>query len=375
MRRGSIALATLITVAFAYLAVRDVEFGEIGRSLRESNYWYLLPALVLLAVAFVMRALRWQALFSPPARLPLWPTTQALLVGQFLNNVLPLRAGDAARILALHSLGARSRAEVAGTVVIERVFDVLALLLLLFVGLPLFPEVTWVRAAGTLAIILTIVLAAAVIILRLGGERAIRFMLKPLAVLPLVSAKRVEFAVRNLNQGVIALRSTRLGLVGFAWTVLSWLVLAASFWLVMIGFDLELSLGAGLLVVIATGLSLIIPSAPAAVGVFEAATIVALAAYGTPPGRALSYAIVVHALNVLPFVAAGLVVLNFQRGLLRPVSGERRDELLAARARGGEPAGVRASFARDPGRAGDHEDDVTEKPDRYLEVDQARDTR
>jgi uncharacterized protein (TIRG00374 family) len=323
-RHGPALLATLITVVFAYFAVRDVDFDELGQSLRESNYWWLVPGFGTLALSFLIRAIRWRALFSPATRPPIWPTTEALIVGQFFNNVLPLRAGEAARIVALHSLGGRSRAETTGTVVIERFFDVLSLLLLLFAALAWFPEVTWLRAAGVLAVVLTLALLAAVVVLRVYGDRPLRFVLRPLARLPLLSPERVEAAVRNLMQGFIGLRNARIGLAVFLWTLLSWLVLAVSFWLVMLGFDLELSPVAGLLVVIAVGLSMILPSAPAAVGVFEAATIVALAAYDIPQTRALSYALVVHALNVLPFIASGLLVMGLERGILHPSTSRKR---------------------------------------------------
>ncbi|MGH3041696.1 MAG: lysylphosphatidylglycerol synthase transmembrane domain-containing protein, partial [Gaiellaceae bacterium] len=301
------AVATAVTVVFGYLAVRNVDLDELGESLRESNYWFLLPSFALLVLAFFLRVVRWRCLFSPRTR-PGWvPATEALLLGQFLNNVLPFRAGDAARIVALRSFGGPSRVETAGTVVIERIFDVLGLLLLLFVLLPVFPDVAWLRAAGVLAIVLTLALAAVIVVLRVYGERAVAFCLRPLARLPFLSDARVEAAIRNLTEGVIALRSVRIGLIGFFWTLVSWLVFGASFWCLMLGFDFGLSPVAGLLVLIATGLSHLLPAAPAAVGVFEAAAVVALGAYGIPESQALSYALVVHALNVVPFLLAGLL--------------------------------------------------------------------
>jgi glycosyltransferase 2 family protein len=323
-RHGPALLATLITVAFAYLAVRNVDFGELSESLRESNYWWLLPGLAALVVAFLIRAIRWRALFSPETRPALWATIEALIVGHFFNNVLPLRAGEVARIVALHSLGGRSRAETTGTVVVERFFDVLGLLVLLFAALPWFPVVTWLRAAGILAIALTVGLVTAIVVLRIYGERPLRFVFRPLRRLPLLSSERIEAAVRNLMHGLIALRSARIGVTVFLWTLLSWLVLAVSFWLVMLGFDLGLSPVAGLLVVIAVGLSLILPSAPAAVGVFEAAVIVALAAYDVPNAQALSFALVVHALNVLPFILGGLLVIGLARGILQASTSDEQ---------------------------------------------------
>ena len=62
--------------------------------------------------------------------------------------------------------------------------------------------------------------------------------------------------------------------------------------------------------VIGIGLSMILPSSPAALGVFEGATIVCLGAYGTGDSRALSYALVLHALNFLPFLVLAPLILR-----------------------------------------------------------------
>jgi glycosyltransferase 2 family protein len=367
-RWASAALAAAFTLGFGYLAVRNVELSELWRSLRESNYWYLLPSFAVLALAFFIRVLRWRFMFSPETRPGLLPTTEALLLGQFLNNVLPFRAGDAARIVALRSFGGPSLVETTGTVVIERVFDVLALLLLLFVTVPWLPEVTWIRAAGTLAIVLTLAVAAAVVILRVYGERAVRVVLAPFARLPFLSAGRVEAAVRNLTQGAITLRSFRLGALTFTLTVVSWILFGLSFWLLTLGFGFGLPVLAGLLIVIATGLSHLLPSAPAAVGVFEAAAVVALAAYDVPQSQALSYALVAHALNVLPFIFAGLFVLNLRRRVLASRrSGERLDAYGAAAM---SADGGRRPSDRD--RTSDDQNDVAEPAEGHLEVDKIR---
>jgi uncharacterized membrane protein YbhN (UPF0104 family) len=94
------------------------------------------------------------------------------------------------------------------------------------------------------------------------------------------------------------------------WTLLSWVVAGVSAWFVMLAFDLGLSPAAGVFVMITINLALILPSAPAAVGVFEAATLVALDAYDVPDSEALSYGLVLHAVNFLPYIVAGLVVLQ-----------------------------------------------------------------
>jgi uncharacterized membrane protein YbhN (UPF0104 family) len=65
-----------------------------------------------------------------------------------------------------------------------------------------------------------------------------------------------------------------------------------------------------MLVVVAINLSLVLPSSPAALGVFEAATVVALRAFDVPRAEALSYALVLHLLNLVPFLVIGAALLG-----------------------------------------------------------------
>jgi glycosyltransferase 2 family protein len=303
-------LGTAVTLVSAYLALRNVDFAEVWDTLKSSEYWWLLPALAVMALSIVVRVVRWRFLFVRDRRPPFWPLTEALLIGHFFNTVLPARAGDLARVGAINIRAGTSKAEALATVVVERVFDVLALLLLLFVALPWLPEVTWVRTAAIVAVILGIGFAVCVAVLTLYGERPLHFLMKPLGRLPFLSEHRLEHAAANLSTGLMGLRRAHLGGISFLLTLISWLLFALSFWIVTFCFDLGLPFGAGLLVVIATGFSLALPAAPAGIGVFEAATVVALSAYGVPKSEALSYALVLHALNIIPFLVAGGLILN-----------------------------------------------------------------
>ena len=276
-----------------------------------------MPSLALLAVALVLRALRWQFLFAAATRPPYRPVLSATILGQFFNNVLPARAGEAARVIALNRSARTSRAEIVATVVVERVYDVLTLLILLFVIVPWLPHVTWVHAAAILAIALTVGMAAAVVVLVVFHERPFRFLLRPLARLPFVSVERTEHLAASLLRGAASLRDPWLATVAFVLTALSWVLLALSIWVLMLGFDLHLSPLAGGLITVAVALSMILPSSPAAVGVFETATVVSLKAYGIPESAALSYALVLHAVNFFPYLAAGAVVLHAHARLLR----------------------------------------------------------
>jgi glycosyltransferase 2 family protein len=307
-----------LAAAFAYFAIHNVRFADVWHGLRTSNYWWLLPAYATLAVAVFVRGLRWRYLFARETRPPMDPVMRALLIGYFFNSVLPGRPGEAAQVVALSRRAGTSLAEAGATAVLARVYDVLCLLLLLFATAPWLPSVSWLHTAVVLGVVLASMLVLAIAILGIWGLRPLHFMLKPLHRLPFLSSERIEHIGENLGQGLAALRRPRLIVAAFAWTTLGWLVLALSMWFVMRGFHFGLSFIAALLVVIAVNLAQILPAPPSAIGVYEAAVLVALRPYDVSDSRALSYALVVHALNFLPFIVAGLLVL---RGTLwtRPI--------------------------------------------------------
>jgi glycosyltransferase 2 family protein len=299
-----------ISALFAYLAVRHVDFQSVWRGLRASNYWWLVPAFAMLAAAIWLKATRWRYMFARDTRPAERPVVAALLIGYFFNSVLPARAGEAARVLALNRRAGTSVAEASATVVLERAYDILCLLLLLFVALPWLPSISWLHAAAALGIIVAAGLAASIVMLAVWGIRPIHFALRPLRRLPFLAGDRIEHIGDRIGEGLAAARQPRLVAAALALTTIGWLALALSAWFVMDGFHLGLPFAAALLVVVATNIAQILPSSPAAVGVFEAATLVALKPYHVSDSRALSYALVLHALNFLPYIVAGPILLR-----------------------------------------------------------------
>lgn len=300
-----------VSAAATYVAVRDVDFDVFWRGLRTSEWLWLVPAVLVLASAVLLRTWRWCLLFPHETRPPFAAALRALLIGQLFNNILPFRAGEAARIIVLHQAARTSRAATLGTVVVERLYDLLAVLLLLFVATPFLPDISWLGRAGVLAgVLVGLVLVLVVILSREWSLSLLRFVLRPLRLLPIVSARRLEDVGLNLAAGLKALHQPALALPAFGLTLLSWLVLAFSFWFVLVGFDLGLGFGAGLLAAVTTALSLVIPSLPAAIGVFEAATLIALRAYGVSDSEGLACAVVLHALNFFPYVLVGYIALH-----------------------------------------------------------------
>jgi uncharacterized membrane protein YbhN (UPF0104 family) len=301
------------TAFFGWLAVRGVHPDEIFDALGDANGWWLIPSLAVLAIAVFLRAVRWQSLYGHETRPPLGAVSAAMMVGVAINNLVPFRAGEAARILALGRRTGTSRVESLVTVALERVLDVFCLLVLLFVALPLLPDVTWIGGAAVLAAVLAAGLAGAAVVFAIWGDRPLHFVARLFGRLPFVAEDQIEHGGHSLMRGFAGLRHPQIAFAGFAWTTLSWLVTSVSFWLATFAFHLDLPLDAGLLVLAAVGLSLVLPAAPGALGVFEAAVVLALAAYDVPRAEALSYAFVLHAMNFFPYLIAGAIALRFTR--------------------------------------------------------------
>jgi glycosyltransferase 2 family protein len=306
-----IVVGLAVSAALMYVAVRDAHPRQTLDALSQTSLPLLGTSLVLLALAFFIRALRWQSLFVPARRPPLRPVIGAQFVGYVANAVLPLRAGEAAAIVTLNRRARTPIAEGTATMFVLRAEDVLSLVLLVFLMLPWLPHVGWLRAAGALAIGMLVVLAVLAALLLRFGDRAVAVLVRPLQWLPFVPRGSLEAAPAQFVKGLAGLLNPRIAIVSFAWTTLSWVVLGIGFWIVMEACGLELSPLAGVLVVIGIGLAMILPSSPAALGVFEGATVVVLSAYGVDASSALSYALVLHALNVLPlFAVAGAVLVR-----------------------------------------------------------------
>jgi uncharacterized protein (TIRG00374 family) len=305
------AVTAIVTLVFCYIALSDIKLSLAWRALRTSDYWWLVAALVAFGLGNLARGLRWRSLFARGRRPPFGVVTDAMMVGYLYNNIMPARAGEAARVVVLTQRSDAAPVEIVGTIVLERLYDVLAILVIFFAAEPWLPHVSWFGAAAVAAILLAVLIAAAAFVLAVYEDRPVRLLLRPLARFSLFSGERLERTIDELVHGLSGLRHPSLALEAFVWTIAAWLMTALSSYFVADAFHLHLPLASGVLVAVAVGLGMILPSPPAAVGVFEGAALIALGAYGIPHSSALPYAVVLHLVNFVPFVLVGTFLLHY----------------------------------------------------------------
>ncbi len=304
-------VTVLVTVLFSYIALRGVDLKDTWTALHTCNYWWLIPTLITFALAVGMRALRWRCLFAYERRPGRAVVGNAMLIGYLYNNIMPARAGEAARVLVLNQRGGTPAVEIVGTVLLERLYDVVAILVIFFAAVPWLPSVSWFDTAAIAAGVLAVGIAVAVAVLTIYGDRPVRVLLRPLRRFSHFSGERLERTIDELVHGLSGLRHHGVALQALLWTIGAWLVSAVSAWLLTLAFPLHLPLSSGILVVVAIGLAMILPSAPAAIGVFEGAALIALKAYGVSHNAALPYALILHLTNFVPFVLTGAIVLQY----------------------------------------------------------------
>ena len=208
-------LTVLVTLIFSYIALSDIKLSLAWRALRTSNYWWLIVALIAFGLGNVARGLRWRSLFARGRRPPVGVVTNAMMVGYLYNNIMPARAGEAARVVVLTQRSSAAPVEIVGTVVLERLYDVLGILVIFFAAEPWLPHVSWFGAAAIAAIVLAVAIAAAAMVLAVYGDRPVRLLLSPLRRFSLFSGERLERSIDELTHGLSGLRHPGLALEAF----------------------------------------------------------------------------------------------------------------------------------------------------------------
>ena len=301
----------VVTVVFCYVALSHFRLGQGWRALRSSDYWWLIPALGAFALGNLARALRWRSLFPAARRPPRATTLNAMMIGYLYNNILPARAGEPARVAVLTQRSSSPAVEITGTVALERLYDVLGILAIFFVAWPWLPHVSWFGTAAIVAVALVFAIAITAAVLTVFGDRPLRLLLRPLRRFAPLSEERLERHLAELVHGLSGLRSWRVAVQALMWTIIAWFFSILCAYLVMLAVAPQLPFAAGVLVMVAIGLSMMLPSPPAAVGVFEGATLLALHAYGLSHSAALPYALVLHLVNFVPFIVVGVLLLHY----------------------------------------------------------------
>lgn len=296
-----------------WLALRGTDLGEIANALGRVEMPALLWSIALTYLVLWLRSVRWRLLLGGVGPVSLRNVFEASLLGYMINYILPIRVGELVRAYLVGTYGGFSRSAALATVMVERVIDVLSILVIFacispFMALPDgHGQLLEILQGG--AFLLSLVGIGALVMI-LVFRRHTELLTNLLVhwfggIAPGIA--RQAWRISAFTEG---LRWGR-GYAALLWlgclTLLIWVLTVAQILVLAQGMGLELPWIAGWLVLVALAVGVSLPSAPGMVGTFHYATLVVLLIYAVPRPEALSYAILLHAVSVVPVVALGLL--------------------------------------------------------------------
>ena len=312
--RGALGIA--LSIALLVYALHDVNFAVVFETLRHSNIALFVMSTIAATLIFPLRARRWRVILDPvEPDIPFGRLWRATAIGMFIGNIVPARAGELARAYALSREHPRvGFAAAFASIAVDRVFDAVVLLLMLFLSMldPAFPTGTRIAnqpianwaGGGIVAVVAVLFALYAVVLFPQRVLTLFELVVRRLA--PKLEARGRDALVAFAG-GLSVLRSPRRFGSVLMWTVLHWLMNALAFWIGFraVGIDTPFSSAVFVQGIIAIGVA--IPSAPGFFGVFEAVAKQSLAVYGVGPDLAVAWAIGFHILSFIPITVMGAV--------------------------------------------------------------------
>lgn len=321
-----------LAVSLAALAwlIAKYDFSEMLPHLRSANYAYFLPVPVLLAVNFMLRAIRWRLLFAACRPAALGDFFSAMMIGNLFNNILPARGGEFVKIYLLGKSTTLSKSRILATVIVEKAADLLIAIGLLAVLLLTYPVPEWARKAGV--VVAGIALCATIFIIATGlFGNSIALRIAQLAgASPRPLFVRIEHIVRQFTIGFTGLMSPARGFYFLGCSALIWTLEIIVMHAVARAFALETGPADLLFIMLMILFGTMVPSSPGYIGTFEFFGLNAMAALGITGGAALGFVVTLHAMLLLGSSLIGIGCLAW-RGWPRIVTAPSTDALEKSR--------------------------------------------
>lgn len=313
MKRWQFWLGLLISAAFLYLALRGLKLGEVWGTLQGANYWWLLPGVAVYFLGVWARAWRWHYLLRPLKKISTRAMFPIVTIGYLGNNIYPARAGEVLRAYVLKRKEGVSISASLATILVERIFDGVVMLMFVFVNLPELAQLA--GASGFAGSIETLALwgafafvgalAAFLLTAMMPGPAARLYGWLIDRLVPLRFRERARGVLEKFLSGLASLRSPRDVLMVFVTSLVIWLFETGKYWFVMHAFAFRVSFFALMLMNGIVNLATTIPSAPGYVGTFDAPGIAVLKAYGVEGALAAGYTLALHVALWVPITALG----------------------------------------------------------------------
>lgn len=248
-----------------------------------------------------LRSLRWKTILEQRINVPFFSTYQYLTLGYFFNSVLPLKGGELIRAEYLKRYENSSRSFTYGTIFVERIFDFVIMVIFLAISV-IFSET--ILGLFNLKII-TLTIAAIFAITSLIYFNFYRIYLWLNSFIPSKYGIQIANILNRFKISFNLFKEKRILLSISAMSVFIWLLALSITVITIQSLKIDIPIYAYLFVVSAGVLGMVIPSTSSNIGVYHAVAVGALLLFEVPAELALSYAIIIHAMEFIPNVALG----------------------------------------------------------------------
>ena len=307
--KKQVFIGLLISAVFLYLAFRNVNIPEMVEALEKANYWWLLPGIVMMFISLGIRAYRCQFFLLSIAKVPIKKLFSSMMIGYMANNVLPLRLGEIMRALAIGNSAKISRTSAFATILVERIIDVISLLMILGFTVFFHEFPPNIKNAGLIIFAGSVLLVVFIVLLMEKTDRTIRFVWWLGSPLPRRIRKSINKNLRKFLGGFEVFRQTQHYPTIIVQSILLWVLYGGIIYVTFFAFDLKIEENSqmivSLVILVMISIGIMIPSSPGFIGTYHYLCQQGLALFGVAETDALSFAIVLHVSNYIPMTLVG----------------------------------------------------------------------
>lgn len=316
-RKPQLWIGILISIACLAAIFFFIDSAELLSALRTAQPTDLIIAVGFLFIYMWLRAVRWA--FMLENKIHVWRVFHLQNIGYMLTQILPLRLGDPARAVLVGSEPDLTVGKGLATMVVERLLDMLAIIVLLPFTLAIVPALPdWMRTGAQTSGVLAIG-AIGVVVLAANFRSRIPPILTRLRI-----PQRLIDLADDLLAGLNTMTHWRSGLTLIILSILPWIPIIFGYLFVMRSVGLTPTYLQAGFVVCAGALSIALPSSPGQVGVFHAGATLAVVTLGMSETAGASFAFLYHAINFTFIVVLGVIGLTRTQATLGNIVEQTR---------------------------------------------------
>ncbi len=295
-------LAFLLSALFLYLAFRNINFKEIFIIFSRVNFILLSSAIIFNFFTIYIKSIKFKLLLADSKNVSLKNVFKALTIGFAMNNILPGRLGEFARIYSLCKMEKLSKASVLATLISDRLFDAFGLIVVFFYMSLFFKGPVWVEK--TIIVIASFAFVIYIALILLSIKKINIDINEKKSVLRF----HVKHFFARIQEGASVLKKSKNTLIVSVLSISIWLMSVLLLFITQKSLNCNASFIASSFAVILINIAIALPSAPSGFGPFEYACILSYSYFGVDQNMALAIGLMLHiVVNVIPVTLLGII--------------------------------------------------------------------